>query len=86
MIELRETHISTGTHGYIVGLRTASVEIRPDPGSYLGPDAYQVTTRRGRANGSVRHSYFPSYSAAVEYALGYANRIAKEKREKDAHA
>ena len=89
MIELNEVHKKDGIHAHVSGLKTAMVTIKPVP-TPGAPERYQVTTVRrekppiGILKGSNRHTFRYSYNAAVDYALGYANRVAKEKREKEA--
>lgn len=88
MIELDNTFKPDGIHGIVRGLYTARVVIKPDPTHRPGFEFYKVTTVRVHAGqrllGSTRHSHFLTYNEAEEYALGYANRVAKQKREKDA--
>jgi hypothetical protein len=81
MIDLRETHYPTGTEAVILGLATATVRVSPI--EVEGKPYYEVRTSR-RSNGSVRYTRHASYEAAVEYATGYAKRIAKQKIEREA--
>jgi hypothetical protein len=83
VIELDITAKKDGTHGRVLGLKTARVTITPH-----GTNRVRVTTVRTHAgqllNGSTRHNDFDCWHGAEAYALRYANAVAKQKREKEA--
>lgn len=82
MIEVTETHRVRGTEGRITGLKTATCTIWPVDGVYSVQTARLCRGRR--LNGSIRYRRFPTYEAALDYALAYSNRVAKTPREQQA--
>lgn len=95
MIELDERHGATGSTAIVTGLKTARIRISPIYSGARGFTiesicGYRVETSRlwrGRERLATRRQQcFKSYQAAADYALGYAQRIAKQAQERDAQA